>query len=398
MMGLATTWRVAVKALAIVVALPGLVGALHLGFMAIASWFYWPVERHRQRSGSALPAPRFAVVIPAHNEESVIGATLQAICDDMDPSDLLIVVADRCTDATASIARSFGAVVLERYPGEEPGRAAARNAGIRFALEHEWDGILMIDADSVVERGFFPAVRRAFGDRPPALQARSEAALGTKLMDQASIASFAIQGITLPRGRGALGLMVRLRGTGMVVRRDMVERFSFRAPASEDLWFSLDMCLEGFVPRHVDGVRLRSESVGNLADATIQRTRYEAGRMSAAKEFVPRLIRARTAASLEAAWFLVSPPFAVCAGSLALGLAVSLLSPGTISYLISAGLFLLAVALVTGLLQARASLRTWLALAAAPWYVGWKMILQVRALRTVAKGVEEFGATPRNPR
>ena len=43
------------------------------------------------------------------------------------------MVADRCTDGTAEIARSFGALVLERGADEEPGRAAARQAGLEHA-------------------------------------------------------------------------------------------------------------------------------------------------------------------------------------------------------------------------------------------------------------------------
>ena len=41
--------------------------------------------------------------------------------------------------------------------------------------------------------------------------------------------------------------------------------------------------------------------------------------------------------------------------------------------------------LVTGLVQARAGLRTWLALLAAPWYVAWKAVVQVRALASVLR-------------
>ena len=48
-----------------------------------------------------------------------------------------------------------------------------------------------------------------------------------------------------------------------------------------------------------------------------------------------------------------------------------------------------------GLVQARAGLRTWLALLAAPWYVGWKAIVQVRALASVLRRDEYYGPTAR---
>jgi hypothetical protein len=50
---------------------------------------------------------------------------------------------------------------------------------------------------------------------------------------------------------------------------------------------------------------------------------------------------------------------------------------------------------VTGLVQARAGLRTWLALLAAPWYLGWKAVVQVRALASVVRRDAYYAPTPR---
>ena len=234
-------------ALAVVVGLPGAATSLHLGLLGIASIFYRP-----PRPLDSVAPVRFLVLIPAHNEEKVIGPTLAAVTADMRDRDQLLVVADRCSDSTAAIARSAGAIVLERGEQEEPGRAAARQAGVEHSLNLEWDAMVMIDADSIIEPGFFDAFEHAVAGGAEALQARSEAALGPGLLDQAALASFAIQGVLLPRGRSRLGLLVRLRGTGMGLTRRIVSEFRFRAQASEDLWYSLDLCLAGIKPVHVE--------------------------------------------------------------------------------------------------------------------------------------------------
>lgn len=135
--------------LAIVAVIPGLTTALHLGSLAVASLFY------RERRGIVSTPLRYCTLIPAYNEELVIGATLDAINADKRDGDLVIVVADRCTDATAEIARQRGALVLERHEGAEPGRAAARQDGLQHALGYEWDALAWIDADSIIERGFY---------------------------------------------------------------------------------------------------------------------------------------------------------------------------------------------------------------------------------------------------
>ena len=207
---------------AIVIGLPGAGTALHLGFLAGASLLY----RNSAPAG-AVPSVRFLVLVPAHNEEKVLGQTLAALMADIRPRDQVLVVADRCTDATADIARQAGAMVLERRAGDEPGRAAARQDGIRHALGLAWDAMVMIDADSIVEPGFFRACESALASGAEALQARSEAVRGPGLIDQAALSASALQGVTMPRGRDRLRLLVRLRGTGMVLRRHIVSDFRF---------------------------------------------------------------------------------------------------------------------------------------------------------------------------
>jgi cellulose synthase/poly-beta-1,6-N-acetylglucosamine synthase-like glycosyltransferase len=386
--------KILVIAAAILLGLPGLAGAAHLGLLALASWFY------REPRRGDLPALRFLVLVPAHNEELVIARSLEAIMADRRPDDVVLVVADRCTDRTAEIARSRGASVLERGSDDPPGRAAARQAGLEHARGLEWDAVLMLDADSVIEPGFFAACRRAMTPATQAIQARSESGHGRTLAQEASLAAFTLQGITIPRGRDRLGASVRLRGTGMAIRREVALAHRFRAPASEDLFFTLDLMLDGVRCRHVDRARLRSEGAGTWGAFGGQKVRYEAGRMAAARDYVPRLlrraIRHRDVACLEAAWFLASPPFAIGALSLllAFGLAGAV-GAWAVGGVFAAAFALLVLALVTGLIQARAGLRTWLALSAAPWYLAWKAVVQVRALASVLRRDEHYGPTAR---
>jgi cellulose synthase/poly-beta-1,6-N-acetylglucosamine synthase-like glycosyltransferase len=379
---------------ALLFGLPGVATAFHLGPLALASLYY------RERVPGTDHQVRFLVLIPAYNEERVIGRCLQAINDDRREHDSVLVVADRCTDGTADIARSFGATVLERRPDEKPGRAAARQAGLEVARDVEWDAVVMLDADSVIEPGFFGSCERALAAGAPAVQARSESRGGGGLGAEASLAAFALQGITIPRGRERLGLSVRLRGTGMALRRDVALAHRFRAPASEDLVFTLDLLLDGIRCAHVESARLHSDGAPDWGVFGGQKVRYEAGRMSAARAYVRpllgRAISVRDAACLEAAWFLATLPFAlavlsVAGGALLAGLAGSL----PVAVVMLAALVTLALTLVIGLVQAGAGLRTWLALLAAPWYIAWKAAVQLRALASVLRHRDYYPPTAR---
>ena len=88
----------------------------------------------------------FSVIIPAHNEEKYIGKCLRSIISAakyVKPYKVeTIVVANRCTDKTAEIAKHFGARVVEN---EDKCISSIRNAGINAARGKI---IVTIDADS----------------------------------------------------------------------------------------------------------------------------------------------------------------------------------------------------------------------------------------------------------
>ena len=81
--------------------------------------------------------------------------------------------------------------------------------------------------------------------------------------------------------------------------------------------------------------------------------------MAAAREYLPRLLRrtfkARDAACLEAAWFLASPPFALGALSLLLAAGLAAIAGAwALAAVFAAAFGMLVLALITGLVQARA--------------------------------------------
>lgn len=86
-------------------------------------------------------------IIPAHNEERFLAATLASVraaaTSAGEPFEL-IVVDDASTDRTASIARSFDAAVI---PVKLRHIAAVRNAGAR---EARGDVLIFVDADTFV--------------------------------------------------------------------------------------------------------------------------------------------------------------------------------------------------------------------------------------------------------
>ena len=103
--------------------------------------------------------PSISIIVPAHNEEALLGGTLRALgraAANLGEDCEIVVVDDGSTDRTAEIATTLGARVVRvdlRHI------AAARNAGARAAIG---DVFVFVDADTLV---------------PPAVLAQAVAAM-----------------------------------------------------------------------------------------------------------------------------------------------------------------------------------------------------------------------------
>src|SRR5689334_7678606 len=86
------------------------VQALFLFLQVLASLRY---TRSTERSFDG-QRPAVTVVIPAHNESISIANTISSIRSQLTAADRVLVVADNCSDDTASVADQAGAEVIER--------------------------------------------------------------------------------------------------------------------------------------------------------------------------------------------------------------------------------------------------------------------------------------------
>lgn len=119
-----------------------------------------PTGRHGARRAHAAheePAenPRLAVLIPAHNEQDRIADAIDGLWRQNRRPDLIVVVADNCTDDTAAVAAAHGAQVFHTQ-GNTHKKAGALNQAIAWILPHldDRDLLLVQDADTVLNPWF----------------------------------------------------------------------------------------------------------------------------------------------------------------------------------------------------------------------------------------------------
>ncbi|QGN31577.1 glycosyltransferase family 2 protein [Microlunatus sp. Gsoil 973] len=107
------------------------------------------------------------VLIPAHNEEDCIGATIASLKQQSRPPERIVVVADNCTDRTVQIAEDAAVTVFPTI-GNTKKKAGGLNQALAAILPDLGDNdvVMVMDADTVLDQGFLEAaVQRMTDDR-----------------------------------------------------------------------------------------------------------------------------------------------------------------------------------------------------------------------------------------
>jgi cellulose synthase/poly-beta-1,6-N-acetylglucosamine synthase-like glycosyltransferase len=252
------------------------------------------------------PKTRFAVLIPAHNEENGILNTLHNLHYKLDyPKELLdiYVVADNCNDSTAKIAYSgipideksehqrfeeiskidddYNVKVLERFDDVNRGKGYALNYAIPMILnETQCDGILVIDADCTLD----PHSLRTFDKR---LQKEPNEPLQLNYVvgnpDESATSYLLAVANCLENEffyapKEMFGGFVMLRGTGMYLPRTVLERFPWEAfSVVEDMDYSLQLLRHDISVGFVNEARVYSDFPVVIETLSVQRKRWIVG-------------------------------------------------------------------------------------------------------------------------
>jgi len=337
------------------------------------------------------PPRRFAVLVPAHDEECVIGRLLMSLAASGYPAGLVdtYVVADNCTDATAVVARAHGAWVLERHDQEQIGKGYA----LRYLLAWLagaglcYDGYVVLDADSVVSAGFFDAMARRLAAGSRVVQARyGVLSLHCSRAELLREASLALVHYLRPAAKSALGVSCGLKGNGMCFDRSVVARFGWpSAGLAEDVEFHLALVAAGIRVTFAPEAVVLAEMPASLRRARSQNLRWEGGRLATVRRLaLPLLLHGlgrRDLTAVDAAVEQLVPPISVPAAlalcSLAGGLTLRIAEVWVPAAVL---LQLLLVHLMAGLTLARVRPRVYAALAFLPLYIPWKAGLYARSL------------------
>ena len=242
---------------------------------------------------------RFMAIIPAHNEEAVVGNLIESLKKQNYNKDLydIYVIADNCTDNTAKVAKEAGAIVYKRFDETKKTKGYALNWFLQQKIEENapYDAFFVFDADNIVHPDFIKNMNKKLCQGEDVVQGYRDIKNPT---DSWITAGYAIFYWTMHRfyhlARYNLGLSPLLNGTGFMVSFDIIkENGGWKTVTlTEDIEFSLQRILKGKRLGWSTEAIVYDEQPTGFAQSWSQRSRWTVGHMQCMKEYTSKLAEA----------------------------------------------------------------------------------------------------------
>ena len=238
---------------------------------------------------------RFMAIIPAHNEEAVVGNLIESLKNQTYNKDLydIYVIADNCTDNTAKIAREAGAIVYERFDETKKTKGYALNWFLqqKIAEDAPYDAFFVFDADNIVDKNFIKNMNKKLCQGEDVVQGYRDI---KNPSDNWITAGYAIFYWQMHRfyhlARYNLGLSPLLNGTGFMVKFDVIKPQGWDTETlTEDIEFSLKRIIKGKKLGWATDAIVYDEQPTGFRQSWSQRSRWTVGHIQCIKRYTKEL-------------------------------------------------------------------------------------------------------------
>ena len=244
---------------------------------------------------------KFLAIIPAHNEEAVVGNLIESLQKQNYPKNKydIIVIADNCTDKTKDVAQSYGVKIFERHE-EDPAKRTKGDA-LRLLLntllsdpKMDYDAFCVFDADNIVDPNFITAMNKHLCQGEEVVQGYRDIKNPT---DSWIASGYAIFYWTMNRfyhlARYNAGLSPLINGTGFMVKFDAIRPTGWNTNTlTEDIEFSLKRIIQGKRLGWATDAVVYDEQPVKFKPSWSQRSRWTIGHIQCLHEYTKPLAKA----------------------------------------------------------------------------------------------------------
>lgn len=262
----------------------------HKIFYVVISLFF------TRKFNKAKKKHKFAILIPARNEEKVIGNLIDSIYKQDYPKNLykIFVIADNCDDKTAQIARDKDTIVYERFNTT----LQTKGYALEFLVDNiekdyginSFDGYFIFDADNLLKKNYISKMNDAFDSGEKIITSFRN----TKNLDKNWIAAtFALHWVrsvrTNHRARSFLKLATNIQGTGFLFSNEIIKNGWHYTSLTEDRELTADAVVQGYEISYQDEAEFYDEQPISLKYAFRQRIRWAKGLLYVLRKSGPHL-------------------------------------------------------------------------------------------------------------
>ncbi|OGR15815.1 MAG: hypothetical protein A2X81_08240 [Desulfobacterales bacterium GWB2_56_26] len=349
--------------------------------------------------GPAEPLNRFAILVPAHNEELLVGELCESLLQIDYPQEKyeIFIVADNCSDRTAEICKNYPVQVIQRNSPEHGGKGQALACGLRYVNLDGFDAVFMVDADNYVDPPILRELSRMLNGGERAIQCYN--AVGNRddsWFTQLLYVSRTIGNQLYHEAKYRLGWSSYLMGNGLCFTSELLRKKGWTAfTAGEDWEYYAQLVEDNIKIGFAANAKVFHQESRSLNQATSQRLRWSSGRFRIAKTLGFRLfvkgIRERNWQKIDASFPLLFPNYSLQINLTCIALVLALLLPssGMKNVFVSVALGLMAGQLllfVAGAFIAGSPGSVFRAALYAPVFLLWKSVIDIFCLTGLYRG------------
>ncbi len=343
---------------------------------------------------------KFMAIIPAHNEEKVVGNLIESLKNQTYDKNLydIYVIADNCTDETAKIAKQSGAIVYERFDEAHKTKGYALKWFLKKKIKEnaDYDAFFVFDADNIVDKNFITNMNKKLCQGEEVVQGYRDIKNPT---DNWITAGYALFYWTMHRfyhlARYNIGLSPLLNGTGFMVKFDVVKPNGWETETlTEDIEFSLKQIIKGKKLGWATDAIVYDEQPTSFKQSWSQRSRWTVGHMQCLKIYTGQLAKAvkehKTLMNFDGLLYIAgTAPMLVitfglmilnCIMYLAQEMSTSLFIINVLNYLIPTLLTPIAISLVVMVLEKKPIKPMIKGLLCYPLFMGTWVIINLKCL------------------
>lgn len=267
-------------------------------FYQIAYVFIGLVKK--QKEFKSVCNHRYAVIISARNEGDVIQHLIRSVKKQSYPEELIdiFVVADNCTDNTAQIARSAGAVVYERNDTEKIGKGYALDWLFKKIDENysdkNYEAYIIFDADNVIDPNFISEMNKVFDNGYNIITSyRNSKNYGENWITAGYSLWFLREAKFLNNVRMMNGTSCAISGTGFLVSTEIIRKNGgwVHHLLTEDIEFTTESIINGEKIGYCENAVLYDEQPTTFHQSYLQRLRWSKGFYQVILHYGKRLVK-----------------------------------------------------------------------------------------------------------